>query len=103
MNATPSGTAVSASAALCSVSPSSATDPLTWLVHRATHQEGDLFDPSPGVRQRAALATVTAADRAEVREALRAAAAQDEDVQVRWAARYVLRLAAGAAAGKSAG
>lgn len=104
---------------------------LTWLVHRATHQDDDVFadladsdaivrteaavtigleelgdsravpallnrlefDPSANVRERAALALGRAADRSEVRDAFRAAAAQDEDVQVRWAARYGLRLA----------
>jgi hypothetical protein len=105
--------------------------PLAWLVHRATHQDGDVFadladpdaivraeaavsigleqlgdaraipallnrlefDPSANVRERAALALGRAADRPEVREAFRAAAAMDEDVQVRLAARYGLRLA----------
>jgi len=52
------------------------------------------FDPSASVRERAALALGRAADRPEVREAFLAAAADDEDVQVRWAARYGLRLAA---------
>jgi hypothetical protein len=105
--------------------------PLTWLVHRATHQDdvfaeladsdeivrmdaaleigltalGDAravpallnrleFDPSASVRERAALALGPVGDRPEVREAFRAAAAEDEDVQVRWAARYGIRLAA---------
>jgi HEAT repeat protein len=61
------------------------------------------FDPSPHVRERAALGLGRVCDQPEVREAFLAAAADDEDVQVRWAARYGLRLAANAAAGGQAG
>ena len=115
--------------------------PLTWLVHRATHQDDDVFaeladsdemvrmeaamvigsdelhndraipallnrlefDPSPHVRERAALGLGRVCDQPKVRAAFLAAAADDEDVQVRWAARYGLRLAANAAAGGQAG
>ncbi|MGN6681263.1 MAG: HEAT repeat domain-containing protein [Streptosporangiaceae bacterium] len=106
--------------------------PLTWLVHRATHRDQDLFadladtneavrmsaavdigcealddkraipallnrlefDPSALVRERAALSLGCVPDRPEILAAFRAAAAQDEDLDVRWAARYGLRLAA---------
>jgi len=115
--------------------------PLTWLVHRATHQDDDVFaeladsdeivrmeavmvigsdelhddraipallnrlefDPSPHVRERAALGLGRVCEQPEVQEAFLGAAAEDEDVQVRWAARYGLRLAANIAAGGQAG
>lgn len=53
-------------------------------------------DPSDRVRWQAARALAPLAGRAEAAAALRAAVAQDEDLQVRWAARYALRLAAAA-------
>lgn len=50
-------------------------------------------DPSPMNRyQIAARLLTSAAQDPRVRSALRAAAAEDEDLQVRWAARYALRL-----------
>jgi hypothetical protein len=50
-------------------------------------------DPSPGVRFGAARALGPLAGQPQVRRAFQAAAAEDEDLNVRWAARYVLRLA----------
>ena len=49
-------------------------------------------DPSPAVRQQSALALRMLAAEHDVRQALQAAATQDEDHTVRWAARYALRL-----------
>jgi hypothetical protein len=50
-------------------------------------------DPRPGIRHAAAWWLLTRADQERSRQALRAAAIEDEDVQVRWAARYASRLA----------
>ncbi len=50
-------------------------------------------DPSADVRMRTALALRLIAGQPEVRLAFQAAAVQDEDYKVRWAARYGLRLA----------
>jgi len=50
-------------------------------------------DPSPSIRQGAAWYLLRTADEERSRRALRAAAAEDEDVEVRWIARYALRLA----------
>jgi len=50
-------------------------------------------DPHPGIRQRAAWWLLHRASEERSRQALRAAAADDEDVEVRWIARYALRLA----------
>jgi len=49
--------------------------------------------PSPGIRQSAAWWLLRRANEERSRQALRAAAAEDEDVEVRWIARYALRLA----------
>jgi hypothetical protein len=53
-------------------------------------------DPSDRVRWQAARALAPSAGSGRVRDALAAAAGQDEDLQVRWAARYALRLAGAA-------
>lgn len=50
-------------------------------------------DPRPGIRHAAAWWLLTRADQERSRQALRATAIEDEDVQVRWVARYALRLA----------
>src|SRR5262249_15019713 len=50
-------------------------------------------DPHPGVRHAAAWFLLNRAGDERARQALRAAAAEDEDVQVRWVARYAFRLA----------
>jgi hypothetical protein len=50
-------------------------------------------DPSAGEREFAARRLIPWASTEEVSQALRSAAAEDEDVRVRWAARYALRLA----------
>jgi hypothetical protein len=49
-------------------------------------------DPSPVVRRGAARSLWPLASQPAVRDALQAAAAQDEDLEVRWAARYAVRL-----------
>jgi HEAT repeats len=115
--------------------------PLTWLIHRGTHRDDDIFadladtdeivrmeaamaigsdelhddraipallnrlefDPSPHVRERAALGLGNVSGRPEVLDGLRASAAEDEDFKVRWAARYGVRLARNAAASARAG
>jgi hypothetical protein len=51
------------------------------------------WDADEYIRKLATLGLAPSADREQVREALRAAAAEDEDLQVRWAARYAIRLA----------
>jgi hypothetical protein len=51
-------------------------------------------DPDPEVRRTAALRLAGRATGDAVREALEYAAAEDEDLNVRWAARYALKLAA---------
>ena len=50
-------------------------------------------DPHPGTRHAAAWFLLHRAGDERARQALRAAAAEDEDVQVRWVARYAFRLA----------
>jgi HEAT repeats len=50
-------------------------------------------DPDPGIRRGAAWYLLRRAHEARSRQALRAAAAEDEDVEVRWVARWALRLA----------
>jgi hypothetical protein len=50
-------------------------------------------DPNPGIRQSAAWWLLYRASEERSRQALRAAAAADEDAEVRWIARYALRLA----------
>lgn len=50
-------------------------------------------DPDPERRQEAAWWLLHRANEERSRQALRAAAAEDEDVEVRWIARYALRLA----------
>jgi len=50
-------------------------------------------DPSAGEREFAARRLIPLASTEEVGQALRSAATEDEDVRVRWAARYALRLA----------
>src|SRR5262249_13289031 len=50
-------------------------------------------EPHPGIRQGAAWWLLRRASEERSRQALRAAAAEDEDVAVRWIARYALRLA----------
>src|SRR5262249_32973524 len=52
------------------------------------------FDPASRVRGWAARSLSSAGAQPEMRDALRAAAAEDEDREVRWAARYALLLAA---------
>ncbi len=49
--------------------------------------------PDPGIRHSAAWWLLHRASEERSRQALRAAAAEDEDVEVRWIARYALRLA----------
>jgi HEAT repeat protein len=49
--------------------------------------------PDPGIRQQAAWYLLRRVHEDRNRQALRAAAAEDEDVEVRWIARYALRLA----------
>src|SRR5215472_3693856 len=49
--------------------------------------------PNPGIRHAAAWFLLHRAGDERARQALRSAAAEDEDVQVRWAARYAFRLA----------
>jgi hypothetical protein len=76
--------------ALRMITEKSADDPRcrAVLLDRLEH------DPSYGVRRYAAkLLTTVNADQS-VRQALRDAAAFDEDLEVRWAARYALRLTA---------
>jgi len=51
-------------------------------------------DPDPDVRRTAALRLASRSAVCAVREALQAAAAEDEDLNVRWAARYALNLSA---------
>jgi hypothetical protein len=58
-------------------------------------------DPDSGERGSAARRLIPWAGTEDVGAALRAAAADDEDVWVRWAARYALRLADLAASGGS--
>lgn len=72
-----------------------ADDPraLPALLNRLEH------DPSAGVRRMAALRLRPLTQREGVRPALQAAAAEDEDLEVRWQARYALRLARPAASG----
>jgi hypothetical protein len=79
-------------AALDQIGGDAPDDPRTLpvLLDRLEH------DPSDRVRWQAARALAPLAGRAGVHAALHAAAAQDEDLQVRWAARYALRLAAAA-------
>jgi hypothetical protein len=50
-------------------------------------------DPHPGIRHAAAWWLLSRAGEERARRALQAAATEDEDVQVRWVARYALRLA----------
>jgi HEAT repeat protein len=50
-------------------------------------------DPNPGVRHAAAWFLLQRVGEEHSRQALRAAATEDEDVQVRWVARYAFRLA----------
>ena len=50
-------------------------------------------DPDPGIRQGAAWWLLHRTSEERSRQALRAAAAEDEDDEVRWIARYALRLA----------
>jgi HEAT repeat protein len=50
-------------------------------------------EPHPGIRQQAAWWLLHRASEERSRQALRAAAAEDEDVEVRWIARYAFRLA----------
>jgi len=52
-------------------------------------------DPDPGNRQAAAWWLLRRANEERCRRALRAAADEDEDVEVRWIARYAFRLADG--------
>jgi HEAT repeat protein len=49
-------------------------------------------DPDPAIRQGAAWWLLDRASEERSRQALRAAAAEDENVEVRWIARYALRL-----------
>ena len=65
------------------------------LMNRLEH------DPSPLVRTRAAMALRPVASQEQVRQAFQAAARHDEDRDVRWAARYGLRLGAEPAADAS--
>jgi hypothetical protein len=62
-------------------------DATTPLLDRFEH------DPSPAVRSAAARSLTPLAGQPHVRRAFQAAAAQDEDIDVRWAARYALKLA----------
>ena len=50
-------------------------------------------DPHPAIRHAAAWWLLKRVDQERSRQALRAAAIEDEDVQVRWAAPYAMRLA----------
>ncbi len=50
-------------------------------------------DPEEGIRERAALGLAPWAGTGQVRDALQNAASADEDLDVRWAARYAIRLA----------
>jgi hypothetical protein len=50
-------------------------------------------DPHPGIRHAAAWFLLQRVGEERSRQALRAAATEDEDVQVRWVARYAFRLA----------
>ena len=50
-------------------------------------------DPHPGIRHAAAWFLLQRVGEERSRQALRAAATEDEDAQVRWAARYAFRLA----------
>lgn len=50
-------------------------------------------DPHPGIRHAAAWFLLQRMGEERSRQALRAAATADEDVQVRWVARYAFRLA----------
>lgn len=50
-------------------------------------------DPHPAIRHAAAWWLLNRVDQERGRQALQAAAIEDEDVQVRWVARYALRLA----------
>ena len=56
-------------------------------------------DPHPEIRQEAAWWLLHRAGEERCRRALQAAATEDEDAEVRWIARYALRLAEGAASG----
>ena len=49
-------------------------------------------DPDPAIRQGAAWWLLRRANEERSRQALQAAAAEDEDIEVRWIARYALRL-----------
>ena len=49
-------------------------------------------DPEPGIRHSAAWWLLHRASDERSRQALRAAAAEDENVDIRWIARYALRL-----------
>ncbi len=60
---------------------------LPALLNRLEH------DPSEAVRRMAARGLARLARRDDVRQALQAAAAEDEDLEVRWEARYAIRLA----------
>jgi hypothetical protein len=55
-------------------------------------------DPDPGIRHSAAWWLLHRANDERSRQALRAAAAEDENVDIRWIARYALRLASQATA-----
>jgi hypothetical protein len=71
------------------------------LYHTSQWRRNDPFamleilekDPNAGEREDVAGRLIPWASTAEVSQALRSAAAEDEDVRVRWAARYALRLA----------
>jgi hypothetical protein len=63
------------------------TDVTAALLRRLEH------DPSPSVRFGAARGLSPLAGQPQVRAAFQAAAAEDEDLNIRWAARYALRLA----------
>ncbi len=65
------------------------------LINRLEH------DPSEAVRRMAACGLRPLAGLDDVRRALQAAAAEDEDLEVRWEARYALRLARSARQGAS--
>jgi hypothetical protein len=59
-------------------------------------------DPHPGVRHAAAWWLLKRVGEERARQALEAAAIEDEDVQVRWVARYAFRLAEGQKGGRPA-